>query len=270
LGSGPRRRPPEPGERWGSMVGRRKRGCSRQRAARQPNFAPEPCKLKQLCAPATVTSSSSTASGARFPADGSRNPLDRCRLPHRRLPHVLWSASSLLQRVPRSQISRAHPAHNAGGFGERTSAVLSALSADDETALSAAEAAGEHTSERQEARGGRAEAQGEAAAAGAASTMPRSASGPVAVPQQQQPANSLTAPAPRRHEMAGSPPACTSPVYRANSVVSHTAVPHHKAQQQQQQQQQQWRGGETPLSAPAPQNLGSSPNGSRGEVGFES
>lgn len=46
------------------------------------------------------------------------------------------------QRVPRSQISRAHPAHAATGFGERTSAVLSALSGDDETALSAAEAAG--------------------------------------------------------------------------------------------------------------------------------
>ena len=46
------------------------------------------------------------------------------------------------QRVPRSQISRAHPAHAAAGFGERTSAVLSALSGDDETALSAAEAAG--------------------------------------------------------------------------------------------------------------------------------
>lgn len=46
-----------------------------------------------------------------------------------------------MQRVPRSQISRAHPPHNAG-YGERTSAVLSALSGDDETALSAAEAAG--------------------------------------------------------------------------------------------------------------------------------
>jgi hypothetical protein len=46
-----------------------------------------------------------------------------------------------LQRVPRSQISRAHPGHNAG-YGEGTSAVLSALSGDDETALSAAEAAG--------------------------------------------------------------------------------------------------------------------------------
>ena len=48
------------------------------------------------------------------------------------------------QRVPRSQISRAfHPGGPACGQAERTSAVLSGLSGEDETALSAAEAAGE-------------------------------------------------------------------------------------------------------------------------------
>ncbi|EFN54546.1 hypothetical protein CHLNCDRAFT_135331 [Chlorella variabilis] len=141
-------------------------------------------------------------------------------------------------RVPRSQISRAHPPHNPG-FGERTSAVLSALSGDDETALSAAEAAGEHTSEPQYHVAG-------------------------------QPAHSLTAPAPRRgRDLAGSPPASTSPIYRANSVVSYTAAPAARPgaqQQQQQQQQQQRRGAETPASvAAAAHMMGTSPNTSRGE-----
>ncbi len=52
-------------------------------------------------------------------------------------------SDGVLQRVPRSQISRAHPGQPLG-YAEGTSAVLSALSGDDETALSAAEAAGVH------------------------------------------------------------------------------------------------------------------------------
>ncbi|KAL4424424.1 hypothetical protein ABPG77_005667 [Micractinium sp. CCAP 211/92] len=155
---------------------------------------------------------------------------------------VNWGqATAQSPRVPRSQISRAHPAAAAGAYGERTSAVLSALSADDETALSAAEAAGEHTSEPQEAVGG-------------------------------MPALSLTAPGPRGRggfELASSPPASTSPIYRANSVVSYTAGPppgKHGAQQGQQVMGPPRRGADTPASAPAAAQLpGSSPNTSRGE-----
>lgn len=58
------------------------------------------------------------------------------------------SPSMVMQRVPRSQISRAHPGGLNAGLGERTSAVLSGLSGDDETALSAAEAAGDMKSFR--------------------------------------------------------------------------------------------------------------------------
>lgn len=77
---------------------------------------------------------------------GSRSAAAaRCRCRARRTPHAVPALFPPVfaspQRVPRSQISRAHPPHNPG-FGERTSAVLSALSGDDETALSAAEAAG--------------------------------------------------------------------------------------------------------------------------------
>ena len=190
--------------------------------------------------------------------------------------------------MPRSQISRAHPA-SGGAYGERTSAVLSALSGDDETALSAAEAAGEHTSEPQEAVGGVGEVQGIAGAGAGASTAPAAAaSGAPAQPfhlahhhhlaaqlaAQQQPALSLTAPAPRGRggfELASSPPASTSPIYRANSVVSYTAAPSKAGQHPPQQHgggAAQRRAADTPGSAPAAaQLLGSSPNTSRaGEV----
>lgn len=180
------------------------------------------------------------------------------------------------QRVPRSQISRAHPAAAAGAYGERTSAVLSALSGDDETALSAAEAAGEHTSEPQEAVGGVGEAHGAAPVASGAGAAGRSGimGAAPAPPHQQMPALSLTAPAPRGRggfELASSPPVSTSPIYRANSVVSYTAGPpsgKHGTQQTQQVMGPPRRGAETPASAPAAaQVLGSSPNTSRGEVG---
>lgn len=183
-----------------------------------------------------------------------------------------------MQRVPRSQISRAHPAAAAGAYGERTSAVLSALSGDDETALSAAEAAGEHTSEPQEAVGGVGEAPGAAPIGGGGGGAGPSGAGAAPAPSQhlhqQLPALSLTAPVPRGRggfELASSPPASTSPIYRANSVVSYTAGPpagRHGAQQGQQVMGPPRRGAETPASAPAGVQLpGSSPNTSRGEVG---
>lgn len=180
--------------------------------------------------------------------------------------------------MPRSQISRAHPAAAAGAYGERTSAVLSALSADDETALSAAEAAGEHTSEPQEAVGGVGEAPGSGPIGGGAGAAGPSGNGagPALLHRlhPQMPALSLTAPGPRGRggfELASSPPASTSPIYRANSVVSYTAGPppgKHGAQQGQQVMGPPRRGADTPASAPAAAQLpGSSPNTSRGEVG---
>ncbi|KAI7838466.1 hypothetical protein COHA_007729 [Chlorella ohadii] len=171
---------------------------------------------------------------------------------------VNWGqATAQSPRVPRSQISRAHPAHAATGFGERTSAVLSALSGDDETALSAAEAAGEHTSEPQEA------------VAGVGETV-AGVPVPAALLQAQlaqQPALSLTAPAPRMRggfELASSPPASASPMYRANSVVSHTAGAALGGGRMHQQPGVR-RGAETPASAPAAAPPGSSPPNSRGE-----
>lgn len=192
--------------------------------------------------------------------------------------YLFSPAVSIVQRVPRSQISRAHPAAAAGAYGERTSAVLSALSGDDETALSAAEAAGEHTSEPQEAVGGVGEAPGAAPIGGGGGGAGPSGAGAAPAPSQhlhqQLPALSLTAPVPRGRggfELASSPPASTSPIYRANSVVSYTAGPpagRHGAQQGQQVMGPPRRGAETPASAPAGVQLpGSSPNTSRGEVG---
>lgn len=84
----------------------------------------------------------------------------------------------------------------------------------------------------------------------------------------QQPALSLTAPAPRMRggfELASSPPASASPMYRANSVVSHTAGAALGGGRMHQQPGVR-RGAETPASAPAAAPPGSSPPNSRGEV----
>ena len=117
--------------------------------------------------------------------------------------------------------------------------------------------AGEHTSEPQEAVAG----VGETAVG-----MPL----PAALLQaqlHQQPALSLTAPVPRARggfELASSPPASASPMYRANSVVSHTAGAALGGGRMQQPGAR--RGAETPASAPAAPPPGSSPPNSRGEV----
>lgn len=124
---------------------------------------------------------------------------------------------------------------------------------------------GEHTSEMQEAVGGVGDALGEGG--GGNGALPHDASGQ----QQQQPALSLTRPTRRGRggfELASSPPASTSPIYRANSLVSHTAAMPFGGGRQQQAGAR--RGAETPASAPpvggAQGVLGSSPPTSRGEV----
>ena len=113
--------------------------------------------------------------------------------------HFCSSQSTLSQRVPRSQISRAHPGQ-AQNMAERTSAVLSVLSGDDETALSAAEIAGEHTSQPVNDQ-----------------SMPPAVPPLNGVSAAQQAASKTAHDAP---EPAGSPPTSTSPIVRASSIVS--------------------------------------------------
>eukprot|EP00887_Chlorella_sp_A99_P005926 scaffold29.g5926.t1 len=141
-------------------------------------------------------------------------------------------------RIPRSQVSRAaHAAAQFGGLVEGTSAVLSGLSADDETALSAAEAAGEHTSQPPPLMVQQVQAQQAAA---------QQAAAPVAAAGKHS--NE-----PGAEEAAYSPPptGSASPVYRATSLVSHTAAPVLKVRRLH---------GETPMSAPL---VGTSPSTSK-------
>ncbi|GAB4821272.1 hypothetical protein N2152v2_008318 [Parachlorella kessleri] len=140
------------------------------------------------------------------------------------------------------------------GYAERTSAVLSGLSGDDETALSAAEVAGEHTSNPLLPAAAQ-PAAGVAAGPTAAGLLP----GYAAV----QPVAVMAGPAPTPEAGADdplSPPDSTSPIYRANSVVSHTAAPLRLPPLK--------RPGDTPMSALTVPNalMGASPSTSRVEA----